>query len=294
MTAIELCDKEYKNYQNEITKLIEAKTVYFDTMNKAIECFLTQRLGIRNEKTHNELENRKNIVRNKKLDYKKQIENVEISRVNYVVFQGNIFSSEEELERDCTNNLKIYFKKFIGILQDIFKNINLSSDNLKIIEEISGEKDNKSFAEKNKSLHNPPQRKLFEEYTLDLNYYCQNFDIVKYRLKGKNEQEIREIKKMIAKEVNEFLGNLTKEEPDGIRQRIEEIAKNIIKNKLTREEYNYLDIKFQRRYEQFKKWKEEKVGDADYKKVGKEWDDRFCYMYTFLEYFNKTIKGEKN
>ena len=115
--------------------------------------------------------------------------------MKYVIFQGNIFSSEEELERDCTNNLKIYFKKFIGILQDIFKNINLSSDNLKIIEEISGEKDNKSFAEKNKSLHNPPQRKLFEEYTLDLNYYFQNFDIVKNRLKGRNEQEIREIKK---------------------------------------------------------------------------------------------------
>ena len=32
----------------------------------------------------------------------------------------------------------------------------------------------------------------------------------------------------------------------------------------------------------------EKVRDQDYKKVGKEWDDRFCYMHTFLGYFNKT------
>ena len=36
------------------------------------------------------------------------------------------------------------------------------------------------------------------------------------------------------------------------------------------------------------KWKEEKVGNQDYRKVGKVWDERFCYMHTFLGYFNKT------
>ena len=36
------------------------------------------------------------------------------------------------------------------------------------------------------------------------------------------------------------------------------------------------------------KWKEEKVGNQDYRKVGKIWDERFCYMHTFLGYFNKT------
>jgi hypothetical protein len=45
---------------------------------------------------------------------------------------------------------------------------------------------------------------------------------------------------------------------------------------------------FQKRFEEFKRWKREKVADQDYRKVGKEWDERFCYMHTFLGYFNKT------
>jgi len=35
------------------------------------------------------------------------------------------------------------------------------------------------------------------------------------------------------------------------------------------------------------KWKEEKVQNQEHKKVGKEWDERFIYMLTFLKYFNK-------
>ena len=36
------------------------------------------------------------------------------------------------------------------------------------------------------------------------------------------------------------------------------------------------------------KWKEKNVAYQDFKKVGVEWDERFCYMHTFLGYFNKT------
>ena len=35
------------------------------------------------------------------------------------------------------------------------------------------------------------------------------------------------------------------------------------------------------------KWKEEKVQGQEHKKVGKEWDERFIYMFTFLKYFNR-------
>ena len=259
-------------------------------MNKTIEYYLAQKAAnkIGNGKIDKELENRKNILKSKKMDYKKQIENVEKSRVEYMEFQGNIFASEEEFERECTDELKSYFKKFIGILQDIFKNFNLSSEQLTIIEEINGEKDNKSFAEKNKSLMTGPKRNLYKEYAQDLNYYCEHFDSVKSKLKGKSAKEIREINNKTTHEVNEFLEDIIKEEPDQIRQRIIQIAKDIKENRLSKKDYEYLENQFQKSYEQFKKWKNEKVKDQDYKKVGKEWDDRFCYMHTFLGYFNKT------
>jgi glutamate racemase len=288
--AMKMCDDCYKKYQNELTKLSQVKKIYFDTMNKTIEYYLSQKIAnkIRNGKIDKELENRKNILKSKKMDYKKQIENVEKARVEYMEFQGNIFASEEEFERECTDELKNYFKKFIGILQDIFKNFSLSSDQLAIIEEINGEKDNKSFAEKNKSLMTGPKRKLYKEYAQDLNYYCEHFDCIKSKLKGKSSKEIREINNKITHQVNEFLEDIIKEEPDQIRQRIIQIAKDIKENRLSKKDYEYLENQFQKSYEKFKKWKDEKVKDQDYKKVGKEWDDRFCYMHTFLGYFNKT------
>ena len=288
--ATKMCDDCYKKYQNELTKLAQVKKIYFDTMNKTIEYYLTQKAAnkIGSGRIDKELENRKNILKSKKMDYKKQIDNVEKARVEYMEFQGNIFASEEEFERECTDELKGYFNKFIGVLQDIFKNFNLTSEQLKTIEEISGEKDNKSFAEKNKSLMTGPKRNLYKEYAQDLNYYCEHFESVKSRLKGKSLKEIREINNKITQEVNEFLQDLIKEEPDQIRQRIIQIAKDIKENRLSKKDYEYLENQFQKSFEKFKKWKEEKVRDQDYKKVGKEWDDRFCYMHTFLGYFNKT------
>ena len=288
--ATKMCDECYKKYQNELTKLSQVKKTYFDTVNKTIEYYLIQKSSnkIGNGKIMAELENKKNSLKNKKLEYKKQIEKVENERVNYMEFQGNIFASEEEFERECTDELKSYFQKFIGILQDLLKNFALSREKLELIEQISGEKDNKSFAEQNKSLMTGPKRNLYKEYAQDLNYYCEHFDIIKSRLKGKNSKEIREINNKITHEVTEFLDDIIKEEPDQIHQRILQIAKDIKENKLSKKDYEYLENTFQKSYEAFKKWKEEKVCDQEYRKVGKEWDDRFCYMHTFLGYFNKT------
>ena len=98
------------------------------------------------------------------MEYKKQIENVESARVEYMELQVNIFVSEEELERECTNELKSYFKQFIGYLTDFLKDFNLPQDKKDIIENINGELDNKCFAEENKSLMTGPKRNLYIEY----------------------------------------------------------------------------------------------------------------------------------
>jgi hypothetical protein len=121
-----------------------------------------------------------------------------------------------------------------------------------------------------------------------LNYYVENFDIIKSRLKGKSSKEIRDIHKEITQEVTLFLGDIIKEESDAINQRVEQIAKDLKENKLSPIDFDYLITQFQKRFEEFKRWKKEKVADQDYRKVGKEWDERFCYMHTFLGYFNKT------
>ena len=287
--AAKMCDECYKSYQNELDKLNQKKDSYFDTINKSIEYFLIQKAHnrLQNNKIKTELENRLNIINNKKLEYKKQIEEVEKSRVEYMEFQGNIFASEEELEKECTDELRLYFKKFIQFLSNFLKNFNLPEEKIDIIERIKGELDNKIFAEKNKSLMTGPKRNLYREYCLDMNYYADQFEIVKSKLKGKNEKEMREINNAINTEINDFLKDIITEEPDQIHLRIEQIARDIKDNKLSENDYKYLENKFKQKYEEFLKWKEEKVLDQDYRKVGKEWDDRFCYMYTFLRYFNK-------
>ena len=293
--AVKMCDECYKSYHNELDKLSLEKNSYFDIINKAVEYYLIQKTHnrLKNNKIKAEIENKKNLINNKKMEYKKQIEIVEKSRVEYMEIQGNIFASEEELERDCTDDLKQYFKNFIKILSNFLKNFNLPQEKIDIIEKIKGELDNKSFAERNKSLITGPKRNLYREYSLDINYYAEQFDIVKSKLKGKNEKEMRDVNKLINTEVNDFLKDIITEETDQIHLRIEQIARDIKDNKLSENDYIYLENKFKQKYEEFIKWKEDKVRDQDYRKVGKEWDDRFCYMYTFLRYFNKKRNDTK-
>ena len=132
-----------------------------------------------------------------------------------------------------------------------------------------------------------PQRHLYMEYCIDMNYYSDHFDIIKSKIKGKKDKEIREINNRYNTEISDFLKDIIIEEQDEIHIKIEQIAKKIKENNLSEIEFNYLENKFQQKYTEFIKWKQKKVRDQDYLKVGKIWDERFCYMYTFLRYFNK-------
>ena len=291
--ALDMCENNEKIYQVKLKELKNKKKSYTDAINKAVELFLNAKLNNKLKSKAQELKSKKENIARKKAEYKKQIDEVEKCRVDYMEIQGNIFASEEELERECTNEFKKYLKEFLSVCKNFFKDFEITKEEEKLIEDIDGDHDNKEFAEKNKTLMTGPKRNLYKEYSQDLNYYSEHFDIIKEKLKKKSPAEIREINKMITQEVNDFLSDIIKEEPDQIHLKIQEIAKNLKENKLTEEGYKYLDSKFQERYEQFKKWKTNKVGDQDFRKVGKEWDERFCYMHTFLGYFNKTRVGNK-
>jgi len=282
---LEQCEKDHKSYQDSLTKLKINKESYFDAVNKSIDSFLTSKLKGKTKKIS---QKNRNEIEKKRKEYNDQIKAVESIRVEYMNVQGNIFAAEEELERECTNLLKGYLKDFFK-LADSFKNkLIITETELKIIDEIDGESDNKQFAEKNKSLMTGPKRNLYKEYCQDLNYYMEHFECLKKEVKNKNSQEIRQFHNVISQEVNTFLSDIIKEEPNEIHNKILEIAKKLKENKCNQNDYQYLINKFQERFNQFLKWKEEKVNGQDFRKVGVEWDERFCYMHTFLGYFNKT------
>ncbi len=286
--AMVMCDKDHKNYESALKNLILFKENYFQSINKAIENHFKVKMNIKEKKkkyTVNDIENRRK-------EYKAQIDKVEEIRVGYMKIQGNIFASQEELERDCTNELKGYINDFLTSIETFRNNLKLADSDKAVINSIDGITDNKQFAEKNKSLITGPKRNLFIEYSQDLNHYME-FDFLKKEAKKKSGNELRAFQNLISQEVTEFLKGVIKEEPNQIHDKILQIAQRVKENKCKKEEYQYLINKFQERFDQFLKWKKENVLDQDFNKVGIEWDDRYCYMHTFLGYFNKTRIGSK-
>jgi len=282
---LDKCEQDHKNYQDALNKLKVNKENYFESVNKAIESFLTSKMKGKQKKIS---QKNRNEIEKKRKEYNDQIKTVENMRVEYMNVQGNIFASEEELERECTNELKKYMLSFIKSIDTAKNKIIILDTEINQIEAIDGDIDNKQFAEKNKSLMTGPRRNLYKEYCQDLNYYMEHFECLKKELKGKNSQEIRVFQNQISQEVTSFLSDIIKEEPNEIHNKILDIAKKLKENRCTESEHQYILTKFQERFNQFLKWKEEKVAGQDFRKVGEEWDERFCYMHTFLGYFNKT------
>ena len=280
-----MCENDHKKYQDALTKLKAYKENYFDCINKAIEAYITIKIKGKDKKISQKF---LNDIESKRKEYKTQIAKIEEIRVEYMNVQGNIFASQEELERDCTNELKKYLNEYIGFIEETRDKIVFTESDKAILNAIDGDTDNKSFAEKNKSLMTGPRRNLFKEYSQDLNYYMEHFDCIKKEMKNKTQKEIRQFQNQLSQDVSAFLSTIIKEEPNQIHFKILEIAKRLKLNECTEADYQYLETKFQERFDQFLKWKDKNVGNQDFKKVGIEWDERFCYMHTFLGYFNKT------
>ena len=287
--AAKMCDEAFKKFDSELAKLKGIRKSYVDSINKVVESHLNQKYSKKgeNSKAKAELQAKMKILEKKKLEYKTVLENVEFYRADYMEEQGNIFAVKEELERESTDELKSYFQTYIKSLNDLSASFQFSDEELKIIENMNGDYDCKKFAESNKSLMTGPGRNEYREYAVDLNYYTEHFEIIKSKLKGKSPTEQREFQREVLNEINTILGDLIKEEKTEAIHKIEEYAKDLKENKLSSEGFKYLIDKFNEGYNSFMKWKEEKVQGQEHKKVGKEWDERFIYMFTFLKYFNR-------
>ena len=287
--AAKMCDEAFKKFDSELAKLKGIRKSYVDSINKVVESHLNQKYSKKgeNSKAKAELQAKMKILEKKKLEYKTVLENVESYRADYMEEQGNIFAVKEELERESTDELKTYFQTYIKSLNSLSASFQFSDEELKIIENMNGDYDCKKFAESNKSLMTGPGRNEYREYAVDLNYYTEHFEIIKSKLKGKSPTEQREFQREVLNEINTILGDLIKEEKTETIHKIEEYAKDLKENKLSSEGFKYLIDKFNEGYNSFMKWKEEKVQGQEHKKVGKEWDERFIYMFTFLKYFNR-------
>ena len=287
--AAKMCDEAFKKFDSELAKLKGIRKSYVDSINKVVESHLNQKYSKKgeNSKAKAELQAKMKILEKKKLEYKTVLENVELYRADYMEEQGNIFAVKEELERESTDELKSYFQTYIKSLNNLSASFQFSDEELKIIENMNGDYDCKKFAESNKSLMTGPGRNEYREYAVDLNYYTEHFEIIKSKLKGKSPTEQREFQREVLNEINTILGDLIKEEKTEAIHKIEEYAKDLKENKLSSEGFKYLIDKFNEGYNSFMKWKEEKVQGQEHKKVGKEWDERFIYMFTFLKYFNR-------
>ena len=288
--ATKMCDDAYKKYDAELNKLKIVRKAYFDSMNKVVESYLNQNYGkkVDKNKSIQDFNNKKKNLEKKKSEYKKVLENVEKLRTEYMEEQGNLFEVKEDLEKESTEDLKSYFQIYIKGIDSFRSNLQFSEEDIKKIENINGEYDCKKFAEANKSLMTGPGRNPYKEYAVDLNYYTENFEVIKTKLKGKSSIEKREFQHKISNEISELLKDLIKEEKTVVIEMIEAYAKDLKENKLSKEGYEFLIKQFDEQYNNFMKWKKDIINDQEFKKVGKDWDERFLYMTTFLKYFNKT------
>ena len=283
-------EERLNNYKNALDKLSKKRESYCDSINKAIEFHLSHL-----KKNSKKNDKHKEEIRKKGNEYLSEIKLTEEKRVEYIVQYGHYLSYMEEFEKNCTNDLKLYLKNFAKNITTFQKEIEFNESELKQIEEMNGDKDNQIFVKNNKSLMNGPKRILFKQYTQNVNYYMENFPFLKKEIKNKSSNELKIFQDNISEEVKKFLNEIIFKETDDIKDKIIDIAKNLNENKLSEDEFNYLINKFEERFRQYLDWKSENnIDKQNFKKVGPQYDDRYSYADTFLEYFKQLEEENKS
>ena len=283
-------EERLNNYKNALDKLSKKRESYCDSINKAIEFHLSHL-----KKNSKKNDKHKEEIRKKGNEYLSEIKLTKEKRVEYIVQYGHYLSYMEEFEKNCTNDLKLYLKNFAKNITTFQKEIEFNESELKQIEEMNGDKDNQIFVKNNKSLMNGPKRILFKQYTQNVNYYMENFPFLKKEIKNKSSNELKIFQDNISEEVKKFLNEIIFKETDDIKDKIIDIAKNLNENKLSEDEFNYLINKFEERFRQYLDWKNKNnIDKQNFKKVGPQYDDRYSYADTFLEYFKQLEEENKS
>ena len=288
-----MCGEAFKKYEDSLKELNAKKSAYYESINQTIEQYLNNKYNNKNKDSKNSLEMKIENLNKKKKSYKEQIIITETNRIEYIELQRNILSSDEEFERDCTNEIKKYLKNLISFYEEFLKHIEFDKEIIDEIDKINGIRDNQIFAAKNRTIMSCPSRIEFIEYNQDIDTYS-NLEVVKNQLKNKKKEEYKSIQNKISDDVKKFLIKTLKNSKDKNYLKIGEIVNNIINNNLLEEDYNYLIKQFQKSNDDFKIWLKENVGELEFKKVGEKYDNRFLNMQIFLDEFNKARMHNKD
>ena len=288
-----MCEDTLKKYKDSLKELNTKKNAYYESINQTIEQYLNYLYKNKNKDYKNSLDIKIDNLNKKKKSYKAQLIKTEKFRIEYIEIQRNLFSSDEEFERDCTEEIKTYLKNIISFYKDFLKKMEIDKDIIDEIDKIDGIRDNQIFAAKNRTIMCCPSRIEFIEYNQDIDTYA-NLEVVKNQLKNKKNEEYKSIQNKISDEVKKFLLKTLKNTRDEKYLKIEEIVNNIINNNLSEEDYNYLIKQFKKSNDDFKIWVKENVGELEFKKVGEKYDNRFLNMQIFLNAFNKARMHNKD
>ena len=117
----QLCKDNYIKYKESLQKLNEKKNIYYENVNSLIENFLNSKY--KNSKSKINFEQKLEILNKAKQEYKEEVKKCEEARTEFISVQKNILENEEEFDNDCTNVLKSYFNKFIGLYNEFLNNI---------------------------------------------------------------------------------------------------------------------------------------------------------------------------
>ena len=281
-----LCNENLLKYKDNLKKLNLRKEIYNDSVVSIIENFLSNKY--KDSKTEIDLKPKLEYLNKKKKEYKEEVKNCEETRAEFIGVQRNILESEEEFDKECSEELKSYFNKALDYYTELLNNNKVDEEVINEIKKIDGNKDIQDFSEKNRDIMSSPPKINFTEYNQDMDIYY-NFEVIKNKMKNLNNNEKKELKKEISIEVNKFLEETVyiMDEKNDIINKYTQIANDILYKKLQKEDYEFIINEFQNKYSDFMEWKRTTIKDHEYLKVGKGWDNRFESMQIFLNIFNK-------
>ena len=288
-----LCNENLSKYKDNLKKLNLRKEIYNDSVVSIIENYLSNKY--KDNKTQIDLKPKLDYLNKKKQEYKEEVKNCEESRTEFIGIQRNILESEEEFDKECSEELKTYLNKALGYYTELLNSNKVDEEVINEIKKIDANKDIQDFSEKNRDIMSFPPKINYTEYNQDMDTYY-NFEVIKNKMKNLNNNEKKEFKKEISIEVNKFLEETVykMDDKNDIINKYTQIANDILYKKLQKEDYEFIINEFQSKYSDFMEWKRTTIKDQEYLKVGKGWDNRFESMHIFLNIFNKMRINNKN
>jgi hypothetical protein len=116
-----LCNENLSKYKDNLKKLNLRKEIYNDSVVSIIENFLSNKY--KDSKTEIDLKPKLEYLNKKKQEYKEEVKNCEETRAEFIGVQRNILESEEEFDKECSEELKSYLNKALDYYTELLNTL---------------------------------------------------------------------------------------------------------------------------------------------------------------------------